>query len=69
MEPYSAGNWGHIYMREFRNLNTPLVAVADAYTTAEDAPFVVAAPGVLANDTDVDGDSLEATLVVGPAHG
>ena len=29
----------------------------------------VTAPGVLANDTDVDGDPLTAVLVAGPAHG
>src|SRR5206468_2553181 len=29
----------------------------------------VTAPGVLANDTDVDGDPLTAILVNGPAHG
>ena len=27
------------------------------------------APGVLANDTDVDGATLTAVLVTGPAHG
>jgi len=30
---------------------------------------VVAAPGVLSNDTDPDGDSLSANLVSGPVHG
>ena len=29
----------------------------------------MAAPGVLANDTDVDGNPLTAALVTGPAHG
>src|SRR5262249_44797878 len=29
----------------------------------------VAAPGLLANDTDVEGDSLSAVLVSGPSHG
>src|SRR5207302_1545755 len=41
----------------------------DAYSTAEDTAISVAAPGVLGNDTDVDGDSLTAVLVAGPAHG
>ena len=36
------------------------MADADSYTTTEDTPLVVAAPGVLANDTDVDGDTLTA---------
>jgi VCBS repeat-containing protein len=51
-------------------VNDPPVAVSDSYSTATDAPLNVnAAAGVLANDTDVDGDSLAATLVAGPQHG
>jgi VCBS repeat-containing protein len=45
------------------------VAVADAYSTNEDTPLVVAAKGVLANDTDADGDALTALLEAGPSHG
>jgi hypothetical protein len=44
------------------------VARDDAYTTAEDATLI-AAPGILANDTDADGGPLTAVLVSGPAHG
>jgi VCBS repeat-containing protein len=49
--------------------NRAPAAAADAYGTAEDTPLTVAAPGVLGNDTDPDGDSLSAALVSGPAHG
>ncbi|HWS70553.1 MAG TPA: Ig-like domain-containing protein, partial [Thermoanaerobaculia bacterium] len=42
---------------------------SDAYTTDEDTPLTIAAPGVLSNDTDPDGDALTATLVATPAHG
>jgi hypothetical protein len=49
--------------------NTPPVAVADAYSTNEGVPLVVAAPGVLGNDTDADLDALTAVLNVGPANG
>src|SRR5439155_17884430 len=45
------------------------VVADDSYTTPEDTTLTVAAPGVLANDTDVDGDPLTAILVNGPAHG
>src|SRR5205085_112102 len=34
-----------------------------------DTPLTVSAPGVLGNDTDVEGDTLTAVLVAGPAHG
>src|SRR5207244_5937541 len=50
-------------------VNDAPVAVNDSYTTAEDTTLNVAAPGVLANDSDVDGDSLSAVLVSQPAHG
>ena len=36
---------------------------ATATPTAEDTPLTIAAPGVLGNDTDVDGASLTAVLV------
>ncbi len=50
-------------------VNDPPVARDDAYTTDEDVPLLVpTATGVLANDTDVDGDTLTAQLVAGPAH-
>src|SRR5205823_6534989 len=41
----------------------------DNYTTAEDTQLTVSAPGVLANDSDVDGDVLSAVLVSNPTHG
>jgi PKD repeat protein len=49
--------------------NTAPVAADDAYTVDEDTLLTVATPGVLANDTDVDGDLLTALLLTGPAHG
>jgi hypothetical protein len=47
----------------------PPVAQNDAYTTNEDTPLTVVAPGVLGNDTDPEGRSLTAELVKGPSHG
>src|SRR5439155_653492 len=38
--------------------NTPPVANADSYSVNEDNVLTVAAPGVLGNDTDADGDPL-----------
>jgi hypothetical protein len=52
-----------------RPVNDAPAAAADAYSTDEDTPLTVAAPGVLGNDTDVDGDPLTALLVTGPARG
>jgi hypothetical protein len=51
------------------NLNEPPVAVDDAFSTDEDHPLVVPAPGVLNNDTDADGDKLTVTIDTGPANG
>jgi uncharacterized delta-60 repeat protein len=50
-------------------LNNPPVAENDAYSTDKDVTLVVDPPGVLANDTDEDGDTLEAVLESGPANG
>ena len=49
--------------------NRAPVAVADTYSTDEDTVLNVAAPGVLGNDTDADGDALTALSVSKPAHG
>jgi VCBS repeat-containing protein len=45
------------------------VAVDDAYRVDEDTTLSVPAPGVLANDSDREGDALAALLVTTPAHG
>ncbi|MEI6673590.1 MAG: Ig-like domain-containing protein [Verrucomicrobiota bacterium] len=45
------------------------VAIADAYTTTQNAPLVVPAPGVLTNDTDPKGLPLTAVLNAGPTSG
>ncbi len=51
-------------------VNDPPVAVDDSATTDEDTAVTVAAPGVLANDTDPDpGDTKSAALVTGPSKG
>src|SRR5207249_4429152 len=50
-------------------VNDAPVAAYDAYSTNEDTALNVAAAGVLANDSDVDGDALTAILVSSPAHG
>ncbi|MBW3670795.1 MAG: tandem-95 repeat protein, partial [Acidobacteria bacterium] len=42
--------------------NDAPVAVADSYTGTEDTTLTIAAPGVLGNDSDVDGDPLTAVL-------
>jgi hypothetical protein len=47
-------------------VNDPPVAVADSYATNQEGVLFLDAPGVLANDTDVEGDALEAQLVDAP---
>ncbi len=44
-------------------VNDAPVAVDDEYTVAEKETLTIGAPGVLANDYDVDGDTLTAILV------
>jgi VCBS repeat-containing protein len=50
-------------------VNDAPVAVDDAYTTDEDVTLSINAPGVLSNDSDLDGDTLTAVLVSGVSHG
>jgi VCBS repeat-containing protein len=45
------------------------VAADNAYTADEDTALTVAAPGVLGNDSDPDGDQLTAVVASGPGHG
>jgi uncharacterized delta-60 repeat protein len=50
-------------------VNDPPVARNDAYDTSEDAILTIGPPGVLSNDTDVEGDPITAVFGSGPAHG
>jgi len=50
-------------------LNVAPVAQGDTYYVAKGGVLTVYAPGVLANDTDADGDPLTAILVSGPDKG
>jgi subtilisin family serine protease len=47
----------------------PPAAADDAWSVAEDGTLSVAAPGVLANDSDPAGKPLAAVLASGPANG
>lgn len=49
-------------------LNGAPVAVADAYETLESTTLTVGAPGVLANDSDPEGDAIYARLRSAPQH-
>ena len=49
--------------------NRPPVANGDSYTTNFETLLTVAAPGVLSNDTDPDGNSMTAAVVSKPANG
>ena len=50
-------------------VNDVPVAADDGFETAEDVTLSVPLGGVLANDTDADGDQLTTLLVSGPANG
>lgn len=52
-----------------RSVNDAPVAGDDSYTTVQGVPVIVPAPGLLANDSDVEGDALEAWGNSDPAHG
>jgi VCBS repeat-containing protein len=49
--------------------NVAPVAQSDAFAVDEDGTLNVPAPGVLGNDSDADGGTLQAAVVSGPIHG
>ncbi|WP_303901395.1 Ig-like domain-containing protein [Thiohalomonas denitrificans] len=49
--------------------NDAPVGTADSYAVNEDTTLTVAAPGVLSNDSDPDGDTLTAATAALPDHG
>ncbi len=49
--------------------NTAPTAADDSYATPQDTPLSIAAPGVLGNDTDADGDALAAAVTTGASNG
>ena len=48
---------------------TPVIAADDSYITDKNVALIVAAPGVLSNDSDPEGDPLTAIVDGGPANG
>jgi hypothetical protein len=50
-------------------VNRPPVAAADSFEVPEDSVLTVAAPGVLGNDSDPNGDSLSASVLTGVSNG
>jgi VCBS repeat-containing protein len=49
--------------------NQPPTAVGDSYVAAQDGVLALAAPGVLGNDSDPNGDALTAVLDATVTHG
>jgi len=50
-------------------VNDAPTAAADAYSLDQDTTLNVAAPGVLGNDSDIEGDPLTAVLLTTVSHG
>nr|WP_246441644.1 VCBS domain-containing protein [Xanthobacter tagetidis] len=63
------GSFSHDVVIEVQGVNDVPVAVADSLSTAEDTPLVIAAADLLANDSDVDGDTLTLVSVGGAVGG
>jgi hypothetical protein len=50
-------------------VNDPPIAVADSFQFVWGQTLTIPGPGVLANDSDVDGNPLTAIVATNPAHG
>ncbi|GAA4443733.1 VCBS domain-containing protein [Novipirellula rosea] len=51
------------------DVNEAPVASGDNYSINAGETLTLVAPGVLINDSDVDGDSIQMNLISGPSHG
>ena len=60
---------GHVTVTVTAAVNNAPVANNDSYNLPLNGILTVPAAGVLANDTDADGNPLTAVRVTGPAHG
>ncbi len=67
--PVAASTGGSLHPLLGLPINVPPVPLPDAWSVVHDRKLHVDRPGVLANDIDADGDTLEARLSKGPAHG
>jgi VCBS repeat-containing protein len=67
-EHYQKGLHGLGYLEELP-ANEPPVATDDSYVMDQDDILTVSAPGVLENDFDSDGNTLEPILVTNPNEG
>src|SRR2546423_14475153 len=68
MRPIAALLW--LCLAAFNSVaNSPPVGNPDGYVVNEDTTLTVAAPGVLSNDSDPDGDSITAVSWTTPVHG
>jgi YVTN family beta-propeller protein len=56
-------------IRLAQTIDTAPTATADGYSVSMGGTLNVPAPGILANDADADGSSLQALVVTGPVHG
>ncbi len=65
----SDGNGGTASALIQVTVNGPPTALPNAYTLDEDTPLNVSAPGVLGNDSDPNGDVLQAVLITSPSVG
>ena len=57
------------FIIQIRAVNDLPTAADDAYTVSEDTPLLIDAPGLLENDTDVDGDPLASVKTGNTSHG
>jgi Ca2+-binding RTX toxin-like protein len=65
----AGANFTQSFTIQVTNVNEAPQGTAEQYTTNEDTTLSIAAPGVLANDSDPDaGDTRTAVLVDGPSH-
>ena len=70
MEKYKKIVFIFLFFWQFTNGQTPPIAQNDTYSTETNTTLAITAPGILINDTDADGDTLEVVtfLIYGTTY-
>jgi VCBS repeat-containing protein len=64
MDHVNTSKINYVWRKVLCQTNSAPSAGADSYSTSEDTPLSISAPGLLVNDTDADGDGLQVVTTV-----
>lgn len=69
VEDQQGGSDTQTFSIDVANINDAPIAVDDNFSTDQDTPINIGAAGLLGNDTDIDGDTLNVAQYTDPSNG